>query len=218
MISLFALALLVSLTMACGSEPRFWIDVTAKRQFVSLPGKIGIAIKSYSREWYQVINQGNLVIVDSLPKAAYEASGNYGSGATGLAPLKGYEYRGPYLTSPDKRYIAASVAVGPSDPAPWGLVIIDIKTRSALAQVSVYKNRYYLDGLAWSPDSKLIAVLKHSSRTGYGPADLIALMSGHGVPYMTYYLDVIDLSGNLVAHTKLSSEVRASWGWVVWTE
>jgi hypothetical protein len=100
-------------------------------------------------------------------------------------------------------------------------VIIDTRTGKRLATIKIYdenEDRYYIDSLAWSPDSKWIAVLKHSSRTGYGPIDLIALMAGHGVPYMTYYLDVIDLSGNLVAHTKLTSEVKGSWGWLVWME
>ena len=50
------------------------------------------------------------------------------------------------------------------------------------------------------------------------PSFEIGTIFGHGTVYNTYYLDIFGLSGALVAHTKLSSEIRHNSGWVVWLD
>jgi len=136
----------------------------------------------------------------------------------GLPEHRGYDYKGPYMVSPDQRFVAASIAAsGPSTPGPTKVVIVDARAKKIISKVGSNDNRY-IDGLAWSRDSSWIAVLKHSSRYGRGPIDLIGGAFGHPVPYITYYLEVVDLGGKVFASTKLVSDLRASWGEVVWVD
>lgn len=96
-------------------------------------------------------------------------------------------------------------------------MIVDTRANKIISKVGSNDNRY-IDGLAWSSDSRLVAVLKNSSRYGQWPVDWIGAMFGHSVPYMSYYLEVVGLDGKVVASTKLVSDLRASWGEVVWIE
>jgi hypothetical protein len=92
-----------------------------------------------------------------------------------------------------------------------------MQAKKTVAVVKGYENRY-VDGLAWSSNSNFVAILKHSSRVGYSPLDFLAQLLGHGVLYSTYYVEVVNLAAETVAQTKLTSEVRGSWGWLVWME
>lgn len=130
----------------------------------------------------------------------------------------GYTYWGPYLTSPDKRYMAASIAAARHAPGSPGFVIVDTQVNQTVAVIKGSDERF-IDGLAWSPDSKWVAVLKYSYRpAGYRPIDLLGYLTGHPVPYMSYYIEVVNLAGDKVAQSKPSSELRGSWAWVVWIE
>jgi hypothetical protein len=209
----------VSIT-GCEGEPKFTIEEGSKRQFAVLPGRLGVTVENDSGRWHCIVNQGTLVQADSLPEAPYEASAiqvGYVYGATGLPVARGYHYRGPYLASPDKRYVAASATAEPSPHNPTSLVIVDMQTKKTVAVVKGYENRY-VDGLAWSSNSNFVAILKHSSRVGYSPLDFLAQLLGHGVLYSTYYVEVVNLAAETVAQTKLTSGVQGSWGWVVWME
>lgn len=212
---------IISLLAGCQSEPQFVLEENAKNQFAKLPGKIGITLETNSAKWHYILDKGALVKVGSLPAASKEAAAigiGWFYGATGLPEHSGYDYKGPYMVSPDKRFVAASIAVsGPSTPGPTEVVIVDTRTKKIISKVRSNDNRY-IDGVAWSQDSRLLAVLKSSSRYGRGPLDLIGAMFGHPVPYMTYYLEVVDLDGKVVASAKLVSDLRASWGEVVWIE
>lgn len=216
------LTVLISVLLnGCQSEPQFVLEETAKDQFARLPGKIGITLKTSSAIWHRVLSDGNLVKAISLPPAPKEAAAigiGWFYGATGLPEQKGYDYRGPFQVSPDKRFVAASIALsGPDVPGPTEIVIVDMYTKKTIVKVKSNDNRY-VDGLAWSQNSQLVVVLTSSSRLGEGPIDLIGSAFGHPVPYMTYYLDVVGLDGKALASTKLVSDLRASWGEVVWIE
>jgi hypothetical protein len=212
--------LVIPLIAGCSREPVFNLDENAKQQFATLPGKIGVTIENGSEKWHRIISQGSLIKIDSLPEAPNEASAikiGWVYGATGLPQQQGHDYRGPYLVSPDKRYVAASIAVAPSAPGPGELVIVETQTNKTIAKMGGSEKRY-IDSIAWSPDSKWIAVLKHSSTKGTSPVDLIGQMFGHYDLYMTFYLEVFGLTGDLVVHSKLTVDLRSSWGWVVWLE
>jgi len=217
MIWLLAIVLVVSVITGCESEPEFNYNSKAKRDFATLPGKIGFTIEMPPDVLHYVIEKGELVKVDSLPKAPREAKAISGYiRATGLPPQKDYDYIGPYLGSPDKRYVAASIT-GRRSEMPNGFVIVETETNKIIA-VNIGDEIRYMIGLAWSPDSKWIAVLKDSGRLGWGPLDILGRLLGHPPVYRTYYLEVANLAGDVLAHSKLIWETRDSWGWVVWLE
>jgi len=208
----------LSLIAGCGRETEFQFNEKAKRDFATLPGKIGFAIETPPDRLQYIIEKGALVKVASLPKASKEATSmelGY-RGASGLPLQKGYDYRGPYLASPDRRYVAASISTGPSANS-REFVIVDTQQNKTIALIKGNENRFIV-GLAWSPDSKWIAVMKDSYRLGWGPLDIFGRLLGHPPVYMTFYLEVVNLAGDVVAQSKLIWETRDSWGWVVWLE
>jgi hypothetical protein len=221
MTHLIATLLIVTLFFGCQSEPRFELEENSKNQFAHLPGKIGVTLEANSVKWHRIIEGGVIIHVGSLQEAPPQANAvgiGYLSGATGLPEAKGYDYRGPYLASPDNRLLAASIAAKePSVPGPAQVVIIDVSANRMLSTIGG-KSGSVIEGIAWSPDSKWLAVLRNEFRHGRGPLDQIIAAFGHPVPYMSYYLEVVDLSGKVVASTKLVSDLRASWGEVVWIE
>jgi len=46
--------------------------------------------------------------------------------------------------------------------------------------------------------------------------DILSSMFGHPVQYNDYWVEVIDLNGKRVARAQIASDVRASWGEIVW--
>jgi hypothetical protein len=213
-----SLVCLIWVVTACDGNPEIGIEKNAKQQFAVLPGKIGVTLKNALGEWHHIIRQGELIKVDSLPKALPEAatilSKSFDSPA-GLPPQEGYVYWGPYLPSPNKRYIAASMAVERHAAGSPGFVVVDTKVNKTVAILKGNEN-CSIKSLAWSPDSKWVAVLKASSELSALDRFVISL-TGHADPTMIWYLEVVNLAGDVVAHSKLT-ELRGSWGWVVWME
>lgn len=214
-----ALCTLAVLALGCQKTPTFSLEQNAISQFGVLPGEIGVTVEAGSKSWHFVIRAGELNRVNTLPEAPKEAAAieiGYNYGATDVPVQSGYDYRGPYLASPNNRMVAASVVLSASSPpGPWEFVIVETATRRILSKVGSNKD-HYINGLAWSPDSSLVAALMASSRYGNGPIDQLGSMFGHPVPYMTYYIDVVDLNGKILASTLLASDVRASWGEIIW--
>jgi hypothetical protein len=208
----------ISLIVGCDGNPDIGIEENAKQQFGALPGKIGITLENSSGAWHQIIEQGRIIKVDSLPRAQPEAATilrkSFDSPA-GLPPQKGYVYWGPYAASPNKRYMAACVAMERHAGGSPGFAIIDRQSSTTLAIVIDPLNRY-IKSLAWSPDSQWVAALKSSSELSALDRLLITL-TGHASPSSTWHLEVVNLTGAVVSHTKLA-ELRGSWGWVVWLE
>ncbi|BAV34779.1 hypothetical protein SCL_2502 [Sulfuricaulis limicola] len=137
-------------------------------------------------------------------------------GATMLPDRTNEYYQGPFAFSPNGRYVAASV-VGrrPKAALPQAFVIFDIQGKRDLARIDL-SGKELLRALAWSPDSTRIAILKSISRGKVSFKNLLSALSGHSVAYDTYFLDIYDLEGKIVAHTKLIEDVRYSWGEIVW--
>jgi hypothetical protein len=218
MIQPLAIILLGCVISACGYYPEFDIDDSAKKQFASLPGKIGITLENDFGGWHRIVQQGRVIRTNSLPKASPEAATILRESfrtPAGLPPTNNYVYWGPYLTSPNGRLMAASIAVERHAPGSPGIVIFDKQVHKTVAILRGNEN-VYIRSLAWSPDSKWVALLKATSQLGAFDRFLISL-TGHADPYMTWYLEVVDLTGVVVAQSKLT-DLRGSWGWVVWLE
>jgi len=128
----------------------------------------------------------------------------------GLDRIKtvGWNNTGQYLaySMPDKGDESQSI-----------LVIRDIGNNRSLFRKSMGK---YVSDLAWSPDSKYVALLAYTGRIGVWPWDLLALMAGHPSFVSCFYLEVYDLSGNLILYKKLNDSFKEfsghSRGRLVW--
>jgi hypothetical protein len=194
------------------------IDSSAQPEFSALPGEIGIALHGSDTTVQVLIRHGKIAPARQIISAPQEATeGVAPRGATMLPDRADEYYQGPYAFSSNGRYVAASV-VGhrPKAALPQAFVIFDKQEKRDLARVAL-SGKELLRALAWSPDSTRIAILKSTSRGKVSFKNFISALSGHSVPYDTYFLDIYDLNGKIVAQTKLIEDVRAGWGEITWT-
>ena len=201
--------------VSCTSEVT--IDPDAQQAFAKLPGKIGITLKNGSNEWHALIENGIVRRAASVPKALPQAATALRKdfeAPSGLAPVQGLVYWGPYLASPNSKYVAASLAKERHGPGAASVAIVDKLLNKAVV-VDVKENAY-IRSLAWSPDSKYVAVLRASSELT-ALDKLILTFFGHADPKMAWSLDIVDVNGDLFTKTKIK-DLRGSWGWVVWIQ
>lgn len=71
-----------------------------------------------------------------------------------------------------------------------------------------------VDGFAWSPSSRAIALLNHSSRASVwlGPWDLLGGVTGHPLARNTYYLLVVALEPPESVEYVIRTDVREGYG------
>jgi len=74
-------------------------------------------------------------------------------------------------------------------------------------------------GFAWSPNSRSVAFLSVSARTGKSPGDLTAAASGHPVTYETVFLNILDMSTRKLTAYEIHRDVRAAFTRILsWSE
>ncbi len=114
------------------------------------------------------------------------------------------------------RYLAYSTP-NHDDRSQSILVIRDIDSDRNLLKKSVGN---YVADIAWSSDSNYVALLTYTGRYGLSPVDLIALIIGHPTFVSTFYVEVYDLSGNLIYYKNLKGNFKEfkghSKGRLVW--
>jgi hypothetical protein len=93
------------------------------------------------------------------------------------------------------------------------LVIKDIPTGKTLLRKDIGK---YVSDITWSPDSSAVALLTFTDRISKWPGELLAAVAGHPYFIRTFYLEVYDLSGNLLYKEKVNGEFKSSEGRLVW--
>lgn len=212
--------LVVILIAGCsGQQPsEITIDSSARPRFSALPGEIGIALFGSDTTVQVLIRHGKITPARQTIRAPQEATGMVAPrGATMLPDRTDEYYQGPYAFSSNGRYVAASV-IGrrPKAALPQAFVIFDQQMKRDIARVTL-DGKELLRALAWSPDSTRVAILKSTSRGKVSFYNFLSSLSGHPVPYDTYFLDIYDLDGKIVAQTKLIEDVRAGWGEITWT-
>ena len=128
----------------------------------------------------------------------------------GLAPLENpvWNAKGQYL--------AYSTPIN-DDRAKSMLVIQDIDTDRNVLRKRIGK---YITDIAWSPDSKYVALLSYTGRIGLLPWDLLVLLIGHPTYVSWFNLEIYDLSGNLILYQKVNGSFKEysghSRGRLVW--
>lgn len=183
---------------------RWFLDEgTVPVGFETLSGRIGITF-SYRRngtDFFRYVRyvEGQVQHPNRLPQAHYKAVVRNANG--------------PMATSPDGRYLAA----GTDKAGTWNIapvfVIIDLKTNREIVRIDS-SDAWGVQSVGWSPAGDRIAVLRSESVWGKSPLELIS----HPNQLDTYYLDIVDVKGNVTASTMLASRVSNLRGEVTWTE
>jgi hypothetical protein len=99
------------------------------------------------------------------------------------------------------------------DRYPSILLIKDISTGRTLLTKDIEK---YVYDITWSPDSSTVALLTYTSRMSLSPGELLAAAAGHPYFIKTFYLEVYDLSGNLIYNAQVNGDFKSSEGRLVW--
>lgn len=217
---LLAVVLSGGMLVACGAyDGELPSDSTALAAFGGLPGRIGVTIRSTdSKAWRFEIREGKLSRANDLPAAPRSAT-SVGVGVekpAGVPERGDLVPRGPFALSGDKRYLAAAMDLKPPrDSAPQHLAVV--RTQGSEIVYESGKDDSYVESMAWSPDSKYVAVLRavKSKRMG-SPLDILSSMFGHPVQYNDYWVEVIDINGKRVGRAPIANDVKASWAEIVW--
>jgi hypothetical protein len=103
-----------------------------------------------------------------------------------------------------------------SDDGKKSLLVYELSTRKEIATITT-RNR--IEAVAWSSDSKYIAVLTETSRACMLPFELLLAFVGHPIPVTTFYLNVYDLSGRAILTDKLIvKNVKGGSGSLFWAK
>lgn len=201
---------------------RFISEEIAHEGLAGLPGTIGITIYSTSHqgvtsEHHLVIQAGNIWQVETLPDAPKEATLSIKPYGATMLPIREHrKYIGPFAKSSNGRYVAASlVEKNSSCDNPRVFVIFDLEAGEFISEYQSNEQRY-VSGLAWSPKSRYVAVLRKKSRAGIWPSELLFRFTGHFIGYFSYFLDIVKPDGSVLLTTNIASNVRYSWGEVIW--
>jgi hypothetical protein len=93
------------------------------------------------------------------------------------------------------------------------LVIKDISTGKTLLRKNLGQ---YVADIAWAPISSAVALLAYTSRMSLSPGELLAAAAGHPYFIKTFYVEVYDLSGNLICNEQVKGDFKSSKGRLVW--
>ena len=222
-------ALAVLLPLGCSPSKidlAISIEPASAARLKELPGAIGITLRVYEdrqvRGKSYVMSRGRVIEAEKLP-AAPKHSNSMGVGPYGVTMLPlpespDFLYQGPYLVSPDKNKAVATIAYKKSRwMRPTSYVVGDLSGKKL---TTVRRDEELsVDAIAWSPDSKYVALLRSKQVSVlHGPMEILSSCAGHPVQYSDYFLEVIDAEGNPVVSAKLLGPITGSWGEIVWEQ
>jgi hypothetical protein len=95
--------------------------------------------------------------------------------------------------------------------------IVDTMTKTIVAEVRGEPHRR-IGMFAWSPDSRMLAVIESTSESRVAPRAILSGCAGHPVHFQTYYLVIYDRAGKLITSTRLATGLPNSSPQIVWTE
>jgi WD40 repeat protein len=115
-----------------------------------------------------------------------------------------------HVLSPDGHYYASCSSKSG--------VVSDAATNAEVKKTFIEKDAgIWVNGIAWSPDSKAVAFLKNSQRLGYGPLDLMLALSGHPVPYDSAGFVAVSVTENEgTGLPYIGREFRSAWSFIRW--
>jgi len=222
-VSLRSLVLVVAvmLLIACG-HPRATVISKGLEAtpFATLPGKIGIVLKSTQGRFAVLLDRGAVSRVEQLPSAPVSATSRVEPrSAEPPSHWPQLPYYGPYLISPDGRHVAACTR-GPTTalgPQPGSFVIFDAASGKLLANVQLGPEQY-VESLAWVDGTKVVAVLEGLVYRRSNLASALVSVFGFRMFYKNYDVSLYDVTGNRRGTARIAENLANASGEIVWTQ
>lgn len=117
------------------------------------------------------------------------------------------DFKGYFSWSPDGKLIALYSKAN--------LLVMGIPHGEVVFRKSFER---YIDGVAWGHDSKSLAILNSSVRTGLAPHEILWACAGHPVGHSTYHIDVINIDTGESKESPVVRNIIGGWGRVFWGE
>jgi hypothetical protein len=98
------------------------------------------------------------------------------------------------------------------------LAVVDLKRQKIVRTV---ETEYYVQAVAWAPDSKYFAVLYEQDVTKQvfkGPLDWLASLVGHPIGYWTFYLTIYQPDGTELCTTLIEKKLPDAMSYMDWKE
>lgn len=122
------------------------------------------------------------------------------------------------VTSPNQRYTAICKQAFAGSHEKNSVLIVDSVSHNTIKNVPI-ESFSHVRGMAWSPDSRALAILKESERIGYGPVELLDALTGHPVQYSTVGFVTASIDGNQGQGLPyIGREFRSAWCFVKWRQ
>lgn len=185
-------------------------------------GTIGIKIITYKKRDNFVIKNGNLEKVLTLvdpKKPSHQNPELISEGYDFLPPNNEYRYIGPQLLSPDGTTIVAScIRKRSSFHHSDSFVIIDNISKNIFYSESFdKKEKFKIEGVAWSPQSDAFLILASQSKQPFSK-NILGYFTGHGVVSSDYYLFFYNKYGRLHVRKRFITSLINGNVKIVWTE
>jgi hypothetical protein len=186
--------------------------------FNNLPGNIGIQFKSEKSQHSYIISEGEIREITRPFSAPPEARINTRLNTINLdLPVSpDFSYCIPYLQSPDKSRVVASILYKYSNLYnPTNFAIIEINNASVTFIKDPYESRF-IDSIAWSHDSQYFAVLRHESKITFGLLSLLSSISGHPIRKRDYFLSIYRKTGESLINIEIAENYIGTSGEIIW--
>ena len=194
---MFALCFTACMT----SSPRVGQTSPDAPSLASLPGLIRIDVRDPTME-----EMPPPTYVFSLRSGTLVSGGDSGpcqfsSDEPTLPPAGEMQYQYPYAVNSERTLLAVSAKPARSS----SLVSTDVAVFSfpeGTQRAFIHRpDSAFVERIAWSPDSRYLALLTTQEHWGVSPLELLSGVAGHPVPHNSYRIEVYSRSGELVGTT-----------------
>ncbi len=146
----------------------------------------------------------------ALPDIDAGSSHNFSGGT-----LSSHNFSG--ISSPDGRYVATSSGDHSNGAGQIPIVVERSSDHTEVFQTSIPPH-YFVGGVAWSPDSKAVALLLFSERAGFGPLDILSAFAGHPIQYKSFGFLILSLEERRsVGVMRFAGGYAGGWAAIEWT-
>jgi len=193
--------LALCLTACMVSSPRVGRASEDATSLARLPGLIRIDVRDPTTEAMPPPTYVFSLRAGTLVSGGDSRPCQFSSDEPTLPPAGEMRYEHPYAVNSERSLLAVSAKPARSS----SLVSNDIAVFSlpeGKQQAFLHRpESAFVEGIAWSPDSRYLALLTAQEHWGVSPLELLTAVAGHPVPHNSYRIEVYSRSGELVGAT-----------------